>query len=355
MSMKSILSPLLLGVVALGGFLVYVSLPEEEKTSASNGFATPVRAESVVLQTFPVTIEALGTANANESVTITAQQTDRVREVKFDDGDHVKVNQLLVQLSNEEELARVVELEANIDEAQRQFERVVNLAKTRAASQQILDEQQARVKALTAQLDVAKAQLSELEIRAPFSGVLGIRNVSVGSLVQPGEIITTLDDISVIKVDFSVAEGQLASLSPGQRVFARSVAYPGETFEGEISTIDSRIDPVSRSVLVRGLIKNNPTRLRPGMLLQITLEKQVLETLVIPEKALVPIQDKQFVFVIDGDVVHQREVIIGERKPGIVQIVDGLSEGERIVTEGTLRVQQNSKVRVLDPLNAEGE
>ena len=350
MSMKSILSPLLLGVVALGGFLVYVSLPEEEKTSASNGFATPVRAESVVLQTFPVTIEALGTANANESVTITAQQTDRVREVKFDDGDHVKVNQLLVQLSNEEELARVVELEANIDEAQRQFERVVNLAKTRAASQQILDEQQARVKALTAQLDVAKAQLSELEIRAPFSGVLGIRNVSVGSLVQPGEIITTLDDISVIKVDFSVAEGQLASLSPGQRVFARSVAY-----QGEISTIDSRIDPVSRSVLVRGLIKNNPTRLRPGMLLQITLEKQVLETLVIPEKALVPIQDKQFVFVIDGDVVHQREVIIGERKPGIVQIVDGLSEGERIVTEGTLRVQQNSKVRVLDPLNAEGE
>ena len=351
MSKKSFLSPLLVGVVALGAFLIYINLPAEESSSGGGRLPSPVRVTVVAEQTFPVTIEALGTANANESVTITAQQTDRVTDVKFDDGDTVKTGQLLVQLNNDEELARIVELEANIVEAKSQYERVVNLAKTRAASQQILGEQQAKLKGLEAQLDVAKSQLDELQIRAPFAGLLGIRNISKGSLVQPGDAITTLDDISIIKVDFSVAEGQLASLSPGQRVIARSVAYPGEDFEGTIATIGSRIDPVSRSVLVRAHIKNEPVKIRPGMLLQITLEKQVLETLVIPEKALVPIQDKQYVFVVNNDVVEQREVIIGERKPGIVQVIDGLVSGERIITEGTLRVQEGSAVRVL---NAEG-
>lgn len=348
MSQKSLLSPLLIGVVALGAFLAYINIPEPEQEKSAGGRQTPVKVATVSEQSFPITIEALGTAKANESVTITAQQTDLVTRVMFDDGEKVKAGQLLVQLNDDEEKARIVELEANIDEAKRQYARVQNLAQTRAASEQILDEQQARVKGLEAQLDVARAQLNNLQIRAPFAGLLGIRSVSKGSLVQPGNAITTLDDISIIKVDFSVAEGQLASLSTGQRVMARSVAYPGEVFEGKISTVDSRIDPVSRSVLVRAVIDNESEKLRPGMLLQITLEKRVLETLVIPEKALVPVQDKQYVFVVNNGVVDQREVTIGERKPGIVQIVEGLTAGERIVTEGTLRVQQDSKVRVLN-------
>lgn len=348
MSKKAILSPLILGALVLGGFLVYINLPETTEKQSGAKRPTPVKVTTVNLQTFPITIEALGTANANESVTITAQQTERVTRVLFDDGEEVKAGQRLVQLNDAEELARIAELEASISEAKRQLARVENLVKTRAASEQIVDEQQARVKSLQAQRDVAKAQLDNLQVKAPFAGVLGIREISNGSLVQPGDVITTLDDISVIKVDFSVAEGQLASLQPGQRVVAHSVAYPGRSFEGAISTIDSRIDPVSRSVMVRAIIANDHKQLRPGMLLQITLEKRVLETLVIPEKALVPVQDRQYVFVVNDDTVEQREVTIGERKPGIVQVVSGLSEGEVIVTEGTLRVQQGSAVRVLN-------
>ncbi|WP_414829768.1 efflux RND transporter periplasmic adaptor subunit [Alteromonas sp. H39] len=348
MSRKSIFSPLVLAVVVLAGFLAYLFIPQDEVAETRQGRPTPVKAEQVKRVPFPVTIEALGTANANESVTLTAQEADIVSEVMFEDGETVEAGQLLIQLNNEEELARIEELEANIEEARRQLDRVQNLRASSAASEQLFDEQQARVKALRAQLDVAKAQLRNLQVRAPFAGLLGIRAVSKGSLIRPADVITTLDDTSVMKVDFSVAENHLASLAPGQRITASSVAYPGASFDGTISTIDSRVDPVSRSVLVRAIIDNEDGRLRPGMLLQITVEKRVLDALVVPEKALVPVQDKQFVFVVEGEAVRETEVTLGERKPGLVQIIDGLSEGELVVTEGTLRVRDGSKVNVLN-------
>ncbi|MEW9798377.1 efflux RND transporter periplasmic adaptor subunit [Alteromonas sp. CYL-A6] len=348
MSLASKVSPLLVAVLILGGVVAYINLPDSQQQSGPQHRATPVKTATVTRQAFPVTIEALGTANANESVTITAQVTDTVQSVFFDDGEKAEAGQLLVQLNDNEEKARIEELKANIAEAQRQLKRIENLRESSAASEQLLDEQQARVKALRAQLDVARAQLADLQIHAPFSGMLGIRNVSKGSLIRPADVITTLDDISVIKVDFSVAERHLASLSAGQNVYATSAAYPGETFTGTISTIDSRVDPVTRSVLVRAIIDNPDARLRPGMLLTITVEKQVLNTLIVPEKALVPVQDKQFVFVVNGDKVTETEVVIGERKPGLVQIVEGLSEGQQVVTEGTLRVRDGSPVNVLN-------
>lgn len=348
MSSRSRFTPLVLAVIALAIFIVYMNLPEEEQSEQRQSAATPVKVTAAKVTPFPVTIDALGTAKANESVTITAQETETVAQIFFDDGDSVEAGQVLVQLNDQEEKARIEELTANIEEAGRQLNRVKNLAKSSAASEQLLDEQQARVKALTAQRDVAKAQMRQLQITAPFSGHLGIRAISKGSLVRPADVITTLDDIHVVKVDFSVAESHLATLAPGQKVTATSVAYPGETFEGEIRTIDSRLDPVTRAILVRAVIQNPKARLRPGMLLQITLEKRVLNAMVVPEKALVPVQDKQFVYVVNDNKVEQREVRLGLRKPGIVQIVDGLSEGEQVITEGTLRVRDGSVVRVLN-------
>ncbi|RDV28040.1 efflux RND transporter periplasmic adaptor subunit [Alteromonas aestuariivivens] len=348
MAMQSKVTPLLFALILLGGFVAYLFLEQPQPQKPRGGFSTPVKVEQVALRAFPITIDALGTAKANESVTVTAQETEVITQVKFDDGEYVEAGQLLVQLNNDQEQARVRELEANISEAKRQYERIRNLAKSSAASQQLLDEQQARVKVLLAQLEVARAQLRDLEIRAPFSGYLGIRAVSNGSLVRPADVITTLDDTRLVKVDFSVAEKYLASLSSGQRVTATSVAYPDTEFEGKISTVDSRIDPVSRSILVRAIIDNPDNRLRPGMLLKITLEKQVLQALVMAEKALVPVEDKQYVFVLAGDKVEQREVQIGERRPGWVQILAGLEAGEQVVTEGTLRVRDQSPVRVLN-------
>lgn len=348
MALGRVFSPLIVAVAVLLGFIAYINWPSEAVTVKQAPKATPVNVAVVSEQALPIVIEALGTANANESVTITAQQAEVIKQIAFDDGDFVSAEQMLVQLDDQEERSRVNELEVNLVEARRQLVRLKNLRKESATSEQLLDEQEARVKALEAQLQVARYQVNDLRINAPFAGKLGIRQVSLGSLVQPGDVITTLDDISAIKVDFSVAENHLASLSKGQRVIASSVAYPNEEFIGEISSIGSRVDSVTRSVLVRAIINNEDGKLRPGMLLQILLEKQVLQALVIPEKALVPQEDKQFVYIVDNGVVSQKEVTIGARRPGKVQIIDGLSPGQNVIVEGTLRVRDKSKVRVLN-------
>lgn len=349
-------SPLWLGVIALLGLLIFINWPmvselifgAEDSKQQRRGGATPVVVQTVSMQPFAIVIEALGTAEANESVELTAQEAAVVTSIAFDDGDEVTENAILLELDNRAEKARVNELEINIAEARRQLRRIEGLAKEKVASQQLLDEQSARVDALVAQLDVANAELSELQILAPFAGKLGIRQVSLGSLVRPGDLITTLDDISRVKVDFNVSESHLASVVKGQKVAATSIAYPGVEFNGEISSIDARLDPVTRSIQVRAIIDNSEQLLRPGMLLQIVVEKRVLNTLVVPEKALIPNHEKQFVFVVEQDKAVLTEVTLGERKPGFAQILSGLEAGQKVVTEGTLRLRDKSSVQILN-------
>lgn len=352
MAKGRVFSPLIIAAALLAAFLIYLNWPSEPVSATRAPSATPVRTAVVQQQALPISVEALGTAIANESVTITAQQAEMVTKLAFDDGDIAQKGQLLVELDNREELARINELEVGLAEAKRQLARIKNLRKESAASEQLLDEQEARVQSFNAQIDVLQSQLSDLNIYAPFAGQLGIRQVSLGSLVQPGNPITTLDDISRMKIDFSVSETHLASLAVGQKMSARSVAYPDEVFEGQITTVGSRVDPVTRSIMVRGIIDNTQAKLRPGMLLQILLEKQVLQALVVPEKALVPNGDKQFVFVVNNNTVTQKSVEIGARRPGFVQIISGLNAGEEVIIDGTLRVRDKSMVRVL---NASGE
>ena len=353
MTSRISLSPLLIGVILLAGVVLYLNIPSDQETAKNTAKATPVKTTHVHQQALPITIEALGTARANESITVTAQVTETVRSVNFEDGDHVEEGTVLVQLNNTQELARVAELKANIAEAKRQYDRIVDLRESSAASEQLLDEQLAKLKGLQAQLDIAEAQVDDLQIRAPFSGLLGVREISKGALVRPADVITTLDDISKIKVDFSIAENHFSSVAKGQKVSATSVAYPSEVFSGQISNIDTRLDPVTRAINVRAIIDNKSEKLRPGMLLTVVVEKRVLNTLVLPEKALVPVQDKQFVYVVIDDVAHQREVVIGERRPGVVQVISGLSEGDEVITEGTLRVRDKTPVKVLNR-NSEG-
>lgn len=341
-------SPILLAVIITSALLVYLYLPKDEQQQSRGDSITPVVTHKVQSQRFPVTVEALGTATANESVMLTAQKSDVVQSIEFDDGDLVEKGQLLLKLSDREERARLNELQINLHEAKRQLKRVTNLAQQSVASTQLLNEQQARVKALHAQQEVAKAQLDELQLRAPFAGVLGLRQVSLGALVMPGDLIATLDDLHQVKVDFNIAESHLPSISKGQKIRATSVAYPNKVFEGQISSINSRVDPVTRAIQIRAIIPNQGLELRPGMLLQINLEKRILDTLVIPEGALVPIEDKQFVFVIKDSKATRQEVKVGRRKPGVAQILSGVQVGDEVVIEGTLRLRDGSQVNVLD-------
>ncbi|MDC1346821.1 efflux RND transporter periplasmic adaptor subunit [Glaciecola sp.] len=348
MSKRVSFSPLWVGVLALVGFLVFINWPVEEPAQRQGSRATPVVTQIVSIQTFAVTLQALGTAKANESVMITPQESAVITSLNFSDGQQVEAGTILAQLNSNEQKARLNELNINLAEAERQLKRIQNLALSNSTSTQLLDEQQARVKAFIAQREVAQENLNKTFITAPFSGKLGLRQVSLGAYVKPGDVLTTLDDIATIKVDFAISERHLPSVNEGQTVFAESVAYPGIQFEGTITNVDSRIDPATRSFSIRTEIDNTAEQLRPGMLLTITLQKRVLNTLVIDEKALVPDHEDQFVFrVVDGKAVKTK-VIIGERRPGKVQILDGVVIDDEVVVQGTLRIRDGSELRVLN-------
>ena len=341
-------SPLILAILLLAGLLTWIYLPQEAQQSVRKSTELPVVVVEVTEKPFALVVEALGTATANEAIVVTAQETDKIEKLFFDDGEIVSKGQLLVKMNTQEEKARLTELESNLAESKRQLKRVSELAQENAASQQLLDERQAEVDALNAQILVAKSQITDREIRAPFNGVLGVRQVSEGALVRPGDEITTLDDIQTVKVDFSIAEKHLPSVRLKQKVEATSIAYPDLTFEGVISHIATRVDPTTRAIQVRAIVSNPELLLRPGMLLQMTVEKKVSQSLVIPESALVPVNDDQFVYVVEDGKVKRTKVTLGERKPGEVQVLQGLQAGQQIVTGGTIRLRDGAAVKIVE-------
>jgi membrane fusion protein (multidrug efflux system) len=183
-------------------------------------------------------------------------------------------------------------------------------------------------------------------MRAPFGGRVGLRNVSVGGLVNTGTVITTLDDLSVMKVDFSVPETFLSMLREGLDIQATTSAYSGEQFLGKVLSLGSRVDPVSRSVLVRGQLANREGKLKPGMFMTVQLRSANSKALVIPEQALVPERDKQFVFAVRDNKAIKTEVVVGRRRPGDVEVVKGLQLGDLVVIEGTQKVRDGGPVRL---------
>lgn len=326
--------------------LAWKFLPGSDPAAADAGRdaqgPVPVLTAAVETREFLDTVTALGTAQANEAVDISAKVSDHITALHFSDGAQVQAGQLLVEIASEEQQAAVREAEVNLAEAQRLYARLKGSATATARTQ--LEEQQSKIGAAEAQLAGAKARLAERRITAPFAGVLGLRLVSPGDLATPGMLLTTLDDLSVIKVDFSVPEAYLAGLAPGQVVEARSDVFPGTVFAGRVSVVNTRIDPVTRAVAVRALIPNPEGKLQPGLLLTITLIKQRGDALSVPESALVPVKDKQFVFLVEAGKAKRAEIRIGRRRPGQVEVLSGLSPGQIVVTEGTLRLRDGSAV-----------
>ena len=348
MARRSWINPLTVIVLILIALAIYFfGFPPQQQEQERQQPSVPVRVQVAELSEFRDVIQALGTAQANETVAITAQTQDVVEKIYFESGDFVEQGQLMAELNARKEVARVQQLKFSLGEAQRQLDRLTELRRGNAASQQQLEEQQVAVNGLQAELEVAEATLAEMKIYAPFSGRVGIREVSPGALVAPGDVFTTLDDISPINVDFSVPERYFASLAVNQEVIARNSAYPGQQFIGRISSIDSRVDPVTRSVRVRAQLPNDGDLLRPGMLLEITLLRSIDETLLLPEKAVMPIQSRQYVFKLTPDGRAQRvEVTIGRRKPGIVEITDGVKPGDQVIVEGLVRLRDGVPVDV---------
>ena len=307
----------------------------------------------VRLALFSDQIEALGTLRANESLVLTASVTETVTDLHFDDGDRVAAGQVLLEMTSAEEHAQLEEARATVGEAKRQYQRVKSLAAQGTAAKSLLDERRREWETARARLSAIESRLADRLIRAPFAGVVGLRDISVGALVEPGDVITTLDDDSVMKLDFSIPSTYLEVLRPGLAVEARARAYPGRVFEGEVKSIGSRVDPATRSVVVRAVLANDDRALKPGMLMRVELHKNPRDALVIPEEALVPGGGKQFVYLVDeagGNRVVRREVQIGGRRAGEVEILDGLAGGDKVITDGTLKVSPGRvvSIRALD-------
>ncbi len=316
---------------------------------ASYGFAAPgVVVAPATIASFPEIVEALGTARANESVEIRPKITETVRRIRFVESERVEEGQVLIELDDTTAQAAVASARASFADSNRKYDRGRELFQASLIAASELESLAARRNVDRATLDAAQARLSDTVIRAPFVGRVGLRHVSVGSLVTPLTVIATLDDTDTIKLDFDVPETALSLIARRREVLAHSAAWPDETFRGEVSSVDTRVDPVSRMVTVRALVPNPEQKLRPGMFLTVELRHDDVSALMLPEQALIPEQSRQFVLVIGGDgVVEKREVRLGRRRPGQVEILGGLSEGELVVVEGTQKARPGEVVEII--------
>ncbi len=348
--------PLFLILFFLVGLVIYLQWPKAEQKERKFQRIVSVKVTTVKLSDFKDSIEAIGTARANEQVFITSKYSDLIEQVFFNDGQLVKQGDVLVRLNNQEELAKVSELEANLSESMAQLKRFQELLSSKATSKSLVDQQEAKTKAIAAQLKSARTKLNDLSIKAPFDGVLGFREVSLGAYINTGDVITSLDDLSLIKVDFTLPERFLPTIKLGQPVTALNTAYKNQQFVGQISSIDTRINPVTRTLKVRAEIPNESLALRPGMLLNIEVLRKVETLLQLPESAIIPIENKHFVFIINGENPQEQTAIrksisIGRRLPGIVEVLDGVNTNDLVVTEGALKLRDGAKVKVLNPLD----
>jgi membrane fusion protein (multidrug efflux system) len=322
---------------------------------AKNGKAAqepaPVIVARVARDHFVDEVEALGTLRANESVILSSSVSDTVQAINFTDNQRVEKGTVLVEMTSAEESANLAQQRSVVTEAKKQLDRMKELVRQHAGARADLDERQRVYDSAKAGLDALQSRLEDHLIVAPFGGVLGLRTISVGALLQPGTRITTIDDDSVMKLDFTVPALFLRDLKPGLPIVAHTGVYPGEKFEGTISSIDSEIDPVSRSVTVRALLPNPGTRLRPGMLMTVAMYKNPRDTLSIPEIALIPEGRKDSVLLVDTaqnpPTVEKVEVRTGARRPGTVEILSGLKEGDMVVSHGTMTAQPGKPVRIV--------
>jgi len=307
---------------------------------------TPVTTEQVRLRAWNDTVQALGNVKARESITVTAKVSEIVQSVHFESGDHVAAGQSLVTLSGKAQQAALAQAEATAKEAEQLYQRQTELAAQQLIARSALDTQRATRDATRARVEQMKADIGDRQVRAPFAGVLGIRQISPGSLVTPGTAIATLDDTERVYIDFPVPETLLARVAKGQRVEGTSAAYAGQRFEGTVATVDARIDPATRAVTVRADFANPGRLLRPGMLVQVTLSQPPRQALLVPEISVVQVGNDAYVYRLKPDATVERaDVQIGARREGLAEIVDGLKIGDTIVVDGTGKLRAGSKVQ----------
>ncbi|MTI13488.1 efflux RND transporter periplasmic adaptor subunit [Sansalvadorimonas verongulae] len=294
-------------------------------------------------------IPALGTLKANQAVSVVSQVSGRVSSLNIEDGLFVNEGDVLVSLDNREQSARVKEAKVTLSDAVRQLNNSTNLYNTKAISKDQLQAQQAVVDKARAVLAREEAALSYLTLTAPFSGVLGFSDTSTGALLSANQSITTLDDLSVMKLFFDLPENSLSRVAPGTKIIAVTDAWPDEIFTGTIDTINPRINPNNLTYTARAVLDNANGQLRPGMMVRISVQQKAQNTLSVPARSIMFDGNKKYVYVIDADsVVHKNFITTGESFEESISVLDGLKPGDRIVDEGVVKARDGISVNVID-------
>lgn len=339
---KTLLSLLLIPALTLG---FSPSFAQKGSQGPVSVIVSPVKS-----QEFADRVEALGTAKANETVIITPDTSEKVAEIHFEDGQEVKAGDLLLTLDKSTEEADLKSAQAIKSERWSAYDRAKGLQQSSALSKATLQERLAAYTQSEAEVEAIKSRIEELTITAPFDGILGLREVSVGTLVQPGDMITTIDDLSQIKVDFDVPSVFLSALEPGLPIVGRVEAFGAREFKGTVSTINTQVDPVTRTVKVRAVLPNTDHVLKPGLLMSIVLLKDSRKALLIPEESLIKRGEKNFVYVAAQEngktIARETEITIGGRQPGDIEVLSGLKAGDLVISHGTLKVSNGAEISI---------
>jgi membrane fusion protein (multidrug efflux system) len=317
------------------------------------GFAVGVEAVAVTVVALQNDVTAVGTLKSNESVVMRPEIAGRIAAINFKDGAAVGKGAVLVALDASTQLADLEQVRANLALAQANSKRNEDLFQKRFISERARDESAATLKVQEAAVALAEARYQKTQIRAPFAGIVGIRNVSVGDYVKEGQDLINLEDIATLKLDFKLPEVFLAQIWRGQDVQVTTDVLPGNTFKATVDAIDPHVEAAGRALSLRARLANPEGKLRPGMFARVRLiltEKR--EALVVPEEVLVPQGADQFVFRIVDGKAQQTKVTIGARRAAQVEIVDGLKAGDMVVTAGQLKLREGVPVKLAQPSGA---
>jgi membrane fusion protein (multidrug efflux system) len=324
------------------------SAPTQPGRGAPSGglpvVVAPVRAATVVEK-----VETVGTARAREAVTVTTRVSGIVAAIHFTEGQAVTAGTVLVELDRSQLMAELDQARASLDDARQQLARARALRPTQAVAEARIDQLEAAARSAEARVRQVQARIEEMKIVAPFDGRVGIRQVSLGALVPPGAVVTTLDDLSRMRIEFAVPELFVARLRPGMKVIAGSAAFGDRRFEGTVTVIDTRIDPNTRAVRLISEFDNADGALRPGLFLNVELTvEQRADGLVIPEEAIDPVGDRAYVYAVRNGRAQRIEVRLGMRLPGEVEILAGLNRDDQVVVRGLQRLRHGVPVQVTE-------
>lgn len=301
------------------------------------------------LETVRDRIEAVGTLRSRDEVVISSEVNGRIVSINFNTGEQVRQGQLLVQLDDRQARADLQVVEARLADAQRQLRRAEQLRSSNSISQAQVDELRTAVNVAEAERQAATVRATNHRILAPFTGVVGLREFSPGAFIQSGDPLTTLDASGPMELTFAVPERFIGQLQPGQRVNSTTSSWPGEVFAGELAELDTRIDPLSRTLQVRALIDNSEGRLRPGQFMSVRLTLREREALVVPEQAVLLQGDERYVFVATADnIAERRSVRLGSREPGKVEVLSGIGADDRVVITAQDRLSSGDQLQILE-------